>query len=425
MELGIPKVVVLSTKKPEIGMGLDEIKAEKHRREQLFKTLLYRDKITERLSLAADQFVVKRGKKYKSVIAGYHWFSDWGRDTMISLPGLCISTGRLDDAKQILHVFSEATFQGLLPNRFSDDGEGAEYNTVDASLWFFIAAFQYAEASQDYIFIESVLYPVLEDIIHWHIKGTLHGIKLDDDGLLYAGEPGVQLTWMDAKCGDWVVTPREGKAVEINALWYNALCIMQKFSAIFKKNDREKFYSTQAEHTKKSFVSEFYYEEGKYLYDYIYFDYKDICIRPNQIFAITLPFPLIEGEMAHQVLDCIENHLLTNVGLRSLSPYHTEFKPRYQGGVLERDGAYHQGTVWSWLLGPYIIAENIVRGKNATYTPVKIEKLLDNLLSEAGIGTISEIYDATDPHYPKGCIAQAWGVAEILRAYIEIAKEKS
>jgi predicted glycogen debranching enzyme len=336
---------------------------------------------------------------------------------MIALPGLCLATKRFDDAKNILKAFADSVSEGMIPNRFPDFGEAPEYNTVDATLWFFHAIYQYHEYTNDKKFIHTLL-PVLKEIIEWHNKGTRYNIHVDTSGLIYAGADGVQLTWMDAKVGDWVVTPRRGKAVEINALWYNALCIMASFLEINNQQEEAAEYKFKAALVKENFRKTFWFEEGGYLYDYIA-EEKNTDFRPNQLYAISLPFPLLEEKRAELVLDKIEKHLLTPNGLRSLSPDHPDYKGYYGNSVWERDGAYHQGTVWSFLLGAYIDALMQVRGEESKTKAKQI--LVDFLkhLDEAGVGTISEIFEGDAPHRPCGCIAQAWAVAEVLRVLVE------
>jgi predicted glycogen debranching enzyme len=411
--------IIISTNNPA---GRDAFKlfaAEKRRREALLDSPSSKDEFSKILTLAADQFVVKRGEDLKTLIAGYHWFSDWGRDTMISLPGICLVTGRFDDAKKILRAFAQSTSQGMLPNRFPDAGEQPEYNTVDATLWFFVAIYKYLQASGDEKFVRDELMPILRDIIAWHDRGTRYRIHTDTDGLLYAGEPGVQLTWMDAKVGDWVITPRQGKAVEINALWHNALMIFAKLSKRFGNAMEAKQFLQRAAQVKERFVEVFWNERASCLYDYIDGEHKDAALRPNQIFALSLPFPLLEGERAKKVLQIVEEKLYTPSGLRSLAAADPNYRPRYGGDQWSRDSAYHQGTVWSWLLGPMITAIVRVEGEPGKK---RAKQLLENIkphFSDAGLGTISEIFDAGPPHSPRGCMAQAWGVAEILRAYSE------
>ena len=411
--------IIVSTDNPMGRDAEDLITEEKARRERLSSTLPVEDKLSRALSMAADQFVVRRGDDLKTIIAGYHWFTDWGRDTMIALPGLTLVTGRYADARKILQAFAEHIDQGMLPNRFPDAGEKPEYNTVDATLWFFVAAYKYYLYTKDLSFLKETLLPAMAEILDWHRRGTRYGIHMDSDGLLAAGEPGVQLTWMDAKIGDWVVTPRHGKAVEINALWYNAVAIYEKLLDAVGRKEEAKIYQTLAKKITKHFVQEFWNADGGYLFDVVNGDQRDGAIRPNQILAISLPFALLGRNRARQVLKTVEDLLLTPVGLRSLSPLDPSYNPTYQGNADLRDAAYHQGTVWGWLLGPYLTALVKVRGKTGRKQGLKLVKAFRKHLSEAGIGQISEIFDGDDPHTPRGCIAQAWSVAEILRAYIE------
>ena len=405
--------------------GDEAFKAEMDRQESLLTTAgvdINHDPALGSLVLAADQFVIEKKRKIgrATVIAGYHWFTDWGRDTMISLPGLCLTTKRYGVARDILASFAGATHNGLIPNRFSDKG-GAEYNTVDASLWYFHAVRQYAEASGDWEFAECEMLPVLADIVNHHIEGTDYKIQVDPaDGLLSAGQSGVQLTWMDARVGDWVVTPRIGKAVEINALWYNALKVLamlyQRAGNDKKATDIEK----RAAKVKKSFMEAFWNPATHSFFDVIGPDGQpDPLIRPNQIFALSLPFPMVEEAKAKQVLEVIESLLLTPVGLRTLAPDAPEYRGKYgPGDQTARDGAYHQGTVWPWLIGPFVDAHlKIYKDK------VKARALLDTLagksLDKFGIGTLGEIFDGGPPHAPNGCIAQAWSVAEVLRVLVK------
>ncbi|UCG05047.1 MAG: glycogen debranching enzyme N-terminal domain-containing protein, partial [Desulfobacterales bacterium] len=343
--------VVVSTHNPN---GLDAFvlfDKEKERRQGLSIGLKVVDEISTALTLAADQFIVTRGNDSKTIIAGYHWFSDWGRDTMISLPGLTLATKRFNDAKEIIRTFAQSVSQGMIPNRFPETGEEPEYNTADATLWFFVAIFKYLRHTGDKEFVKDEVMPVLQDIIEWHERGTRYNIHVDNDGLLYGGEPGVQLTWMDAKIGDYVVTPRTGKAVEINALWCNALAIFASLSKYFDQMDQARHYAKKTFQVKKRFEEVFWYEKGGYLYDFIDGDTCDTSIRPNQIFALCLPYQILEGEKAKRVLQVIEDHLLTPFGLRSLAPQDPKYRSLYTGSSYQRDSAYHQGPVWSWLLG--------------------------------------------------------------------------
>lgn len=418
--------VIISTNNPAGRDAFKLFNMEKRRREKMLEGPSHKDEFSKTLTLAADQFVVQRGEDLKTLIAGYHWFSDWGRDTMIALPGICLVTGRYEDAKKILRAFAQSASQGMLPNRFPDAGEQPEYNTVDATLWFFVAIYKYLQATGDEPFVRNELMPILRDIIAWHERGTRYHIHVDADGLLYAGEPGVQLTWMDAKVGNWVITPRQGKAVEINALWYNALMIFADLSKRFGDTAAMKQFAPRAEQVKIKFNEVFWYETGGYLYDYVDGDHRDALLRPNQIFALSLPFPLLEGDKAKRVLQIVEEKLYTPVGLRSLAAHEPGYRPHYGGDQWARDSAYHQGTVWSWLLGPMITAIVRVEGEAGKMrAKLLLEKIIPHF-NDAGIGTISEIFDAEPPHAPRGCMAQAWGVAEVLRAYVEdVMVEKS
>jgi len=409
--------VILSTTSQTEADALTMFEAEKSRREALLTDGA--SDLDHALTLAADQFIVARGDDLKTIIAGYHWFTDWGRDTMIALPGLCLITGKYDTAKKIIQAFAAHISEGMIPNRFPDAGDQPEYNTVDATLWMFIAIHDYYTRTQDEAFVQA-LYPQLKEIIEWHKHGTRYNIQVCEDELLAAGEQGTQLTWMDAKVGDWVVTPRQGKAVEINALWYNALMIMSAFAEIFEPDDRT-IYHRMAERVRESFVREFWNEEQQCLYDVIDGDRKDPSIRPNQLFAISLPYPLLDGDKNRQILRVVEEKLVTPVGLRSLAPDDKHYQGWYGGDQISRDGAYHQGTVWSWLAGPYISAlyKTLPPPEAAAKSSILIKGLTQHL-SEAGIGSISEVFDGDAPHTPRGCIAQAWGVAELLRIVREI-----
>jgi glycogen debranching enzyme len=309
----------------------------------------------------------------------------------------------------------------MLPNRFPDVGESPEYNTADATLWFFEAVRAYLAYTGDLAFVQQELYPVLTGIINWHVRGTRYGIKLDAAGLLNSGEPGVQLTWMDAKVGDWVVTPRRGKPVEIQALWYNAICIMEELAGRIGEDVVRKRYSSMAAVTKWSFNRLFWNEEGEYLYDVVNGGPPDASIRPNQIFAVSLPHSMLSPEREKRVVTVVQEHLLTPYGLRSLAPGDPQYRGRYTGDPASRDGAYHQGTVWPWLIGPFITAYIKVAG-GSKVARGQVEKWLEPLkehLADGGLGHISEIFDGDAPHRPVGCIAQAWSVAEILRAAVE------
>jgi 4-alpha-glucanotransferase len=377
-----------------------------------------------RLVLAADTFVFARpvpdGPDGESVIAGYPWFGDWGRDTMISLPGLTLATGRQESARRVLATFARFVDGGMLPNVFPGSGDHPEYNTADASLWFVEAWRAYIDATGDTGSLRRA-FPVLEDIVAKHQAGTRHGIAMDaSDGLLRAGEPGVQVTWMDAKVGDWVVTPRIGKPVEINALWYNATCAMAELAAAVGRDGG--VYRTRAEVIRIGF-RRFVRPDGRGLYDVL--DGPggaDASVRPNQIFAVSLPHsPLDKAQQAAVVATCARE-LLTSYGVRSLAPYEPDFKSVYRGGVWERDGAYHQGPVWAWLLGHFALAEHRVTG-DAQAAMHRLEPMRDHL-SDAGLGTISEIFDGAAPHVPRGAPAQAWSVACTLEAWWRLERAR-
>ena len=376
----------------------------------------------DQLVLAADQFIVSRKvgeSEGHSVIAGYHWFSDWGRDSMISLPGLTLATGRFEVAESILRTFANFLSKGMLPNRFPDLGEVPEYNTIDATLWYFDAVYWYfrivhKNAPDKALKLVADLYPQLEEIIQFHEAGTRHNIHVDpDDGLLYGGEEGVQLTWMDAKVEGHVVTPRIGKPVEINALWYSALMVMAELAAILGKDPEN--YREKAARVRTSF-EEFWQADRQYCYDVIDGPAgNDPALRPNQVLAMAAAFSPLSEEQMRLILSACEEKLLTPVGLRSLSPDDDKYIGHYGGGIWERDTAYHQGTVWGWLLGPYCIAQHeVYRDKEKT---LGLIEQYAQILKFHGVGSISEIFDGDPPFEPRGCVAQAWSVAAALWAY--------
>ncbi len=379
--------------------------------------------ITAKLVLAADQFIMTpktryqdmirlqaTGEEVRSIIAGFPWFTDWGRDTMISLEGLTLVTGRYRDAYAILHTFAHYVKNGLIPNMFPDGQSEGIYNTADATLWFFHAISRYIEYTHDEEIIEFLM-PTLHEIIHSHQAGTLYGIKVDEDGLLIQGQENFQLTWMDAKVGDWVVTPRRGKAVEINALWYNALKLYEQW--IGKPLEiTERCY--------ESFNKKFWFEETNYLYDVIEGENgNDSSLRPNQLFAISLKYPVLKEDKWKFVLESVRKDLLTPVGLRTLSPNHPDYKAYYNGDLRSRDASYHQGTVWPWLLGPYLDVWHKVYPYDL-YEAHKILKGMEEHLNSNCFGTVAEICDASPPYLPRGCFAQAWSVAEYLRSLVKI-----
>jgi predicted glycogen debranching enzyme len=393
-----------------------------------------REEMAAEMVLAADQFIIvpsgrkidearahAAGDEVRTVIAGYHWFTDWGRDTMISLEGLTLTTGRHSQAGFILRTFAQYIRDGLIPNMFPEGKTDGLYNTADATLWFFHALKRYIDFTNDCASLRLLL-PHLIEIVDHHLKGTRFNIKVDPrDGLLHQGADGYQLTWMDAKVGDWVVTPRRGKAVEINALWYNALRLLESWLRKERDEESAKPYGEHAKRVHDSFNHRFWYQAGGYLYDVIDGERgDDPACRPNQLFAISLDHPVLDRPHWEPVLRVVQEKLLTPVGLRSLSPDHPDYKPKYDGDLRARDAAYHQGTVWAWLIGPFVDAYlrchpndfNTARGFLEGFT---------HHLNEACIGSVSEIFDAEPPFTPRGCIAQAWSVAELLRCWVKTA----
>ncbi len=418
-----PASIVASTERRDASKAPEYLQKEVTRRRNVVAASPVEDDFARTLTAAADQYIVAR-EDQKTVIAGYHWFSDWGRDTMIALPGLTLPTGKQEVARSILREFAKHVDQGMLPNRFPDAGETPEFNTVDATLWFFEAARAYLAYTGDLSFVRDELYPVFTDIISWHVRGTRFGIKVDPSGLLTSGEAGVQLTWMDAKVGDWVVTPRRGKPVEIQALWYNALGIMEDLARQLGDEAGQKRYRNMAAVASWSFNRLFWNENAGCLYDVVNGAPPDPSIRPNQILAVSLTHSMLAPERARAVVEKVQEHLLTPYGLRSLAPSDPQYRGRYTGGPAERDGAYHQGTVWPWLMGPFITAYVKVNGgsERARSQAEDWMQALRSHLADAGLGHISEILEGDAPHRPCGCVAQAWSVAEVLRAYVEDVK---
>jgi predicted glycogen debranching enzyme len=391
-----------------------------------------REGFAAELVLATDQFVIRpttrvadvavahaAGDDVRTVIAGYHWFTDWGRDTMIGLEGLTLATGRQIEAGYILRTFGRYVRDGLIPNLFPEGEKEGLYHTADATLWFFHALERYLNISDDWNTIQTLL-PALHNIVEHHLSGTHFGIRVDPkDGLLTQGAPGYQLTWMDAKVGDWVVTPRRGKAVEINALWYNALRLLESWSHRASDDAAALKLAEHAERARASFNRRFWFESGGYLYDVVDGESgEDTSLRPNQVFAISLDHPVLDQSRWKPVMEQVTAQLLTPFGLRSLSPNHPDYKATYDGDLRARDAAYHQGTVWAWLIGPYIDAWQRV----FPYEKNKSQEFLSAFgshLNAAGLGSISEIFDAEQPFTPRGCIAQAWSVAEVLRSWLK------
>jgi predicted glycogen debranching enzyme len=417
----------------------DVLAAERERRARLLHGAIpkLRQSFPAELVFAADQFVITpagrfeeaarahaAGDEVRTVIAGYHWFTDWGRDTMISLEGLTLLTGRWLEAGYILRTFARYIRDGLIPNMFPEGAKEGVYHTADATLWFFHALGRYLQFTKDFNTLRFLL-PSLIDIAEHHIRGTRFNIHVDpNDGLLAQGEEGCQLTWMDAKMGDWVVTPRRGKAVEINALWYNALCLLTHWLREIDNETSAKRYQEFADKARASFNDRFWFADGGYLYDVVDCDGKpntfDRSCRPNQLFAISLDHSVLNPERWKSVVDVAEKKLVTSVGLRTLSPDDPAYKPIYAGDLRSRDGAYHQGTVWAWLIGPFVDAWLKVHPHDRPAARKFLETFPVHL-GDNGIGTISEVFDAREPHNAGGCIAQAWSVAEVLRAWLETA----
>jgi predicted glycogen debranching enzyme len=420
----------------------EAMRAERRRRSRLLRagrrSLSREDGCNADLVLAADQFVIKpagrvqdaaraqaAGEGIRTVIAGYHWFTDWGRDTMISLEGLTLSTGRAAEAEFILRTFGHYIRDGLIPNLFPEGETQGLYHSADASLWFFHAVSRYLSATSDHETLAALL-PGLIEIAEQHIAGTRFGIGVDPrDGLLHQGAPGYQLTWMDAKVDDWVVTPRRGKAVEINALWYNALRLLEGWLRDSQDDAAARKYARQADQAYAAFNERFWYEAGGYLFDVIDGEQgDDPACRPNQLFALSLDHEVLDRSRWEAVLNVVRRKLLTPVGLRSLAAGHPDYKPQYFGDLRARDAAYHQGTVWAWLIGPFVDAWLKVHPGDREGARRFLDGFLPHL-NEAGLGTISEIFDAEPPFTPRGCIAQAWSVAEVLRAWVKTADPES
>lgn len=442
---GTDIVLTASTENWEVLEALtasEAISAEQDRRERLLHeaTRSFRrasrnrrrslDRTARELILAADQFLVvpagrmhhqararAAGDELCSIIAGYPWFTDWGRDTMISLEGLTLTTGRYTEASWILKTFAHSVEHGLIPNLFPERQREGLYHTADATLWFFHAIARYVEVTEDHSLLRSLL-PKLEEIIEHHLHGTLFGIGVDPaDGLLREGDPSLPLTWMDAKKDDWVVTPRRGKPVEINALWYNALRHLEKWLHDAGRQDSASKIAEHAEKARVSFGHRFWYADGDYLYDVVDGpDGDDPACRPNQLLSISLVHPILDHSFWPRIVDICKEELITPYGLRSLSPNDPEFKPTYDGDLLKRDAAYHQGTAWTWLIGPFIDAW-LKTYPNRKHEAHRFLEQFNSHFGEAGLGTISEIFDAQSPFTARGCVAQAWSVAEVLRCW--------
>lgn len=417
-------VIISTGRSIEAAAAAELEKSEINRRKKILQRSGLQTEFEKSLVLAADQFIVARGNG-NTIIAGYPWFSDWGRDTMISLSGLALVTNRNETARSILIEYTKYVSEGMIPNRFPDKGESPDYNTADATLWYFEAVRAYVEKTGDIELVETHLYKTLAEIIRWHLNGTRYQIRVDTDGLLQAGTPQTQLTWMDAKSGERVFTPRNGKPVELQALWYNALRSMADFAEVLGYDDERVRFDSLANLTRFSFNAVFWNVDAGCLYDVVENGRRDASVRPNQLFAIALPHPVLERRHWRTVVDRVRSDLLTPFGLRTLSPADPNYVGCYEGPPASRDAAYHQGTVWAWLMGPFIDA---FRRAYAEEKDVESESLgllaaFEDHLKTACLGQISEIFDGDPPHTPRGCPAQAWSVAEILRVYSTILKK--
>ena len=414
----------------------EALPAEHERRERLLSiaTPPAQSGVGAELALVADQFIIipagrieesarmrAAGDEMRTVIAGYHWFTDWGRDTMISLEGLTLVTGRYAEAGWILRTFAHHVREGLIPNLFPEGEREGLYHTADATLWFFHALDRYVQTTGDRETLRLIL-PTLRQIVERHLAGTSFGIGVDPrDGLLRQGAEGYQLTWMDAKVGDWVVTPRRGKAVELNALWYNALELLARWLGEEDDVAAAQPLAEHAERARQSFNQRFWYPAGGYLYDVVDGENgDDAACRPNQLLAFSLKYPILAADRWKTVLEVVVDRLLTPIGLRSLAPGHPDYKPKYDGDLRSRDAAYHQGTVWAWLIGPFIDAWLRVHSED-TAGARRFLAGFEPHLNDAGVGSIGEIFDAEEPYTPRGCVAQAWSVAEVLRCRVKTA----
>ena len=391
---------------------------------ELFEKAGYRDSFANQLVLASDQFLTYReSTKMMTVLAGLPWFTDWGRDTMIAFTGLTLCTKRFKEAEEILLTFARYIRHGIVPNMFPDDNMPPLYNTVDASLWYFYAVYQYLNynpAAEAETFVKEQIFPHLKEIVSAYEKGTDFSIYMEDDGLIHAGSGLDQITWMDVRVGDWVATPRHGKPVEINALWYNALRIMESLCEKFDEDASA--YRTRANQVKESFNAKFWDSSNQCLFDVVDGDEPDDHIRPNQIYAVSLPFSLLPEEQEKAVVALVEKELFVGCGLRSLAPDHPDYHGIYCGALAKRDAAYHQGTAWGFLLGGFFSAYMKVNhhSSSAAENAVRMLEPVRKHLTDSGcIGSISEIFDGDAPHNPRGCYAQAWSVGEVLRCYCE------
>jgi len=421
-----PRAAVLASLEPRDIASVPELRNAE---------VVRRKTIGGKLALAADQFVVKRGNRH-SIIAGYPWFADWGRDTMVSVPGLTLSTARSAVAREILEEFSNWISEGMLPNYFPDHGEQPEYNSVDSALWYFEAVRAYVELTGDYKWLFERIFTGLEEIVKAYIRGTRYGIRLDTDGLLHSGErpvggTGVALTWMDARVNGVPVTPRMGKPVEIQALWYNALRIMEAFS-VRQENGRKGLYSSLADATRDSFQARFWNGSLNCLFDVVDAEAADptsnqgltadASIRPNQVFAVSMTHKLLGPAAARDLLEVVERELLTPFGLRTLSPKDPQYRGRYEGDAVSRDSAYHQGTVWPWLMGPFVLAYFDAHGRDAAARQKCLQWLspLREYRTSDGMNQLPEVFDGDPPHRAGGCPAQAWSLALIIQSFLTV-----
>lgn len=397
--------------------------AEMARFDALEKKAGYHDELAETLTIAADHFLAYRQSTgLMTVLAGLPWFTDWGRDTMIALTGLTLSTGRYQDTRDILTTFARYVHHGMVPNMFPDEGTAPLYNTADASMWYFYAVGKYLDYTgtpEDYAFVQETIYPKLKEIIAAYEHGTDFSIYMEEDGLIHAGSGLDQVTWMDVRVGDWVATPRHGKPVEINALWYHALCLMEEWATRFGEDGSH--YAALAAHAKESFAKEFWNEKDGCLYDVVDGLEGDATLRPNQIYAVSLPHRMLDADKEKKIVDKVYEKLYAKTGLRSLSPDDKEYHPTYEGCLDKRDHAYHQGTSWGFLLGGFLTAYVHVYGTSKEVI-TQVDAMLDATREQfyhGCIGSIAEIFDGDEPHTSRGCYAQAWSVGEILRAYTE------
>ncbi|HUJ09840.1 MAG TPA: amylo-alpha-1,6-glucosidase [Verrucomicrobiae bacterium] len=410
-------VYIVVTTDRKNGVNPEDLVAREHQRRQQFER--EPDPIRQALLIAADSFIARRGKDHLTVLAGFPWFTDWGRDTMIALPGLTLTSNRFDVARKIFLTFAQYCDRGMIPNVLPDADDAPQYNSVDASLWFVVTAWKYWKASADDEGTRQLL-PALSEVVRNYKDGTRYDIYADHDGLITAGTPGTQLTWMDVNVDGYIPTPRHGKPVEVNALWLNVLLMLAEMTEKLARDIQSAVILRKlADQVAGSFMKAYWFADGGYLYDVIQGNFKDAAIRPNQIFAVSLPYSALDKAQQKAVFDVVTSQLLTPYGLRTLNPKNEKYCGKYAGNRWQRDCAYHQGTVWPWLIGAYCDAYAKVYGSGKVQRKEIakiIQPLLDHL-SSAGLGTVSEIFDGDFPHHPVGCFAQAWSVSELLRVY--------